>query len=317
MIERVAVLGGTGLIGRHVIAALQQAGVRSIVATANRRAAFEADGVEWRQADLAVPEATAAALRGARMIVLCAGRLSTSAELKRDPVGSVMTTLRIGINALEAAAGQGLERVVLISSTTGYPPGTGPRSESAMFANDPPGDWFGVGWVHRFLEKQLEWYCAKLGRIRAGVALRPTLVYGPHDDFDPRSAHFVPSFIRRVVERERPIEVWGDGSQTRNLIHAADVASATAAVLADDASGFAAYNVAAARSSSLKKVLETLIELDRFENAEIAYRPQRSAGAAALEVSSAAFRARYRWQPAVSLREGLAGTLDWYRRSAR
>ena len=59
---------------------------------------------------------------------------------------------------------------------------------------------------------------------RRRVALRPTLVYGPHDDFDPASAHFVPSFIRRVVEREKPIEIWGDGSQTRNLIHAADVA---------------------------------------------------------------------------------------------
>jgi len=61
---------------------------------------------------------------------------------------------------------------------------------------------------------------------------------------------------------------------------------------------------------------ETLIELDRFGDADIVYRPERSAGAAALDVSSDAFAARYRWQPAISLREGLAGTLDWYRRSA-
>ena len=113
-----------------------------------------------------------------------------------------------------------------------------------MFTGDPPGDWFGVGWVHRFLEKQLDWYC-RLQRIGAGIALRPTLVYGPHDDFDPASAHFVPSFIRRVVEREQPIEIWGDGSQSRNLIHAADVASAIVAVLQDRTPGFGAYNVSA------------------------------------------------------------------------
>ena len=71
-----------------------------------------------------------------------------------------------------------------------------------------------------------------------------------------------------------------------------------------------------ASSSSVKEVLETLIELDRFEDAEIVYRPDRAAGAPALDVSSAAFSARYGWRPRVSLREGLAGTLDWYRRSA-
>ncbi len=307
----VAVLGGTGLIGRHLIAALREADM-PVVATANRRPAFELQGVEWRQADLTVPDAARAASRGSRSLVICAGRLSTAAELKRDPVGSVTTTLRIGINALEAAAAEGVERVVLVSSTTGYPPGAGPKREDMMFAGDPPGDWFGVGWVHRFLEKQLDWYC-RLERIGPGIALRPTLVYGPHDDFDPASAHFVPSFIRRVVEREKPIEIWGDGSQSRNLIHAADVASAIVAALQDKAPGYAAYNVSALRGSSVKEVLTTLVELDRFDDAEIVYRPERASGAAALDVSAEAFSARYGWRPAMSLRDGLAGTLAWYR----
>jgi GDP-L-fucose synthase len=307
----IAVLGGTGLIGRHVIAALQGVGL-PVVATANRRPAFELEGVDWRQADLTQPDAAHAAVRGSRSVVICAGRLSTAAELKRDPVGSVTTTLRIGINALEAAAAEGVERVVLVSSTTGYPAGAGPKREDMMFTGDPPGDWFGVGWVHRFLEKQLDWYC-RLQRIGAGIALRPTLVYGPHDDFDPASAHFVPSFIRRVVEREKPIEIWGDGSQSRNLIHAADVASAIVAALQDRAPGFGAYNVSASASSSVKEVLTTLVELDRFVDAEIVYRAERASGAAALDVSAEAFGARTGWRPMMSLRDGLAGTLAWYR----
>jgi GDP-L-fucose synthase len=311
----VAVLGGTGLIGRHVIAALRQAGTSSIVATANRRPAFESAGVDWRQADLTELGPARTALRGAQSAVICAGRLSTAAELKRDPVGSVMTTLRIGINSLEAAAAEGVERVVLMSSTTGYPAGAGAKLEDAMFGADPPGDWFGVGWVHRFLEKQLEWYC-RLQRLAAGIALRPTLVYGPHDDFDPASAHFVPSFIRSVAGREKPIEIWGDGSQRRNLIHAADVAAAVVAVLKDKTAGFAAYNVAAPSGSSVKEVLTALIELDGFDDAEVVYRPERASGAAALDISAEAFSRRYGWQPALSLREGLAGTLAWYR-SAR
>jgi GDP-L-fucose synthase len=225
-----------------------------------------------------------------------------------------MTTLRIGVNALEAAAAEGVERVVLVSSTTGYPPGEESKLESGMYVGDPPEDWYGVGWVHRFLEKQLDWYC-RLQRITVGVAVRPTLVYGPYDDFNPASAHFVPSFIRRVVGRERPIEIWGDGTQRRNLIHAADVASAIIAALRGDP-GFAAYNVAAPQSYSVKDVVATLVELDHFSDAEIVYRPERAAGALALNVSAEEFRKRYGWKPSVSLRRGLAGTLDWYRRSA-
>lgn len=309
----IAVLGGTGLIGRHVLAALAPMGW-PVVATANRRSPFESAGVEWRQVDLTVPEPARAALRGVRSVVICAGRLSTAAELKRNAIDSVMTTLRIGINALEAAAAEGVERVVLVSSTTGYPPGEELKLEGAMHVGDPPGDWYGVGWVHRFLEKQLDWYC-RLQRIAVGIAVRPTLVYGPHDDFDPASAHFVPSFIRRVVRRERPIEIWGDGSQRRNLIHAADVAAAIIAALQGDA-GFAAYNVAAPQSCSVKNVVGILLELDRFDDAEIVYRPDRATGAMALEVSAEEFRRRHGWKPAVSLREGLADTLEWYRRTA-
>jgi len=312
----VAVLGGTGLIGRHVVEALRQSGAAPIVATHHRRAPFAAPEVRWCRADLATPEGARQALKGARLAVICAGRLSTAAELKRDPIRSVTTTLRIGVNALEAAALEGVERVVLVSSTTAYPAGAGAKTEDALFDGDPPDAWFGVGWTHRFLEKQLEWYCGRLKRIGAGIVLRPTLVYGPHDDFDPASAHFVPSFIRRVVERERPIEIWGDGSQTRNLIHASDVASAILAGLSGVDEGFSAFNVAAERSTSVNDVLQVLIELDGFRDAEVVRRLDRATGAAALEVSARAFAERSGWRPAMPLRDGLAGTLAWYR-SAR
>jgi GDP-L-fucose synthase len=184
-----------------------------------------------------------------------------------------------------------------------------------MFAGDPPAAWFGVGWMHRFLEKQLEWYCRHLGRIGTATALRPTLIYGPHDDFKPESAHFVPSFIHRVVAREKPIEVWGDGTQTRNLIHASDVASAVIAALAQD-KGFAAYNVATPRSVSVNEVLTTLLEVDGFADAKVVHLLDKAGGTTALEVSGAAFAARFAWTPAISLRSGLAETIGWYRQVA-
>jgi GDP-L-fucose synthase len=313
---RIAVLGATGLVGRHLVEALRSAGHRDVIATYRARPLYESDGVEWRQADLMRPEEARAALKGAQAVLHCAGKLSTTAELRRDPIGSVTDTLRIGVNVLEAAAAERVGRLVMLSSCTGYPEGTGAKEEPGMFAGDPPAAWFGVGWMHRYLEKQLEWYCRHLGRIGAATALRPTLIYGPHDDFKPESAHFVPSFIHRVVAREKPIEVWGDGTQTRNLIHAADVASAVISAFAQN-QGYAAYNVATPRSVSLNEVLKTLLEVDGFTDAKVVHLLEKAGGASALEVSGAALAARFGWTPSMSLRAGLADTLDWYRKTSK
>jgi len=156
-VAKAAVLGGTGLIGRHVIEALVAAGVGEIVPSYRARPSFDARGVQWKQADLLDLEDARAVLAGAKVVIVCAGKVSTSAELRRDPMASVMDTLRIGMNALEAAAREQVERLVLLSSCTGYPEGAGIKEEAGMFVGDPPSGWFGVGWTHRFLEKQLEW----------------------------------------------------------------------------------------------------------------------------------------------------------------
>jgi GDP-L-fucose synthase len=294
--------------------ALADAGVGDVTATYRARPPFEGHRAHWKKVDLLELSDARGALAGAKVGILCAGKVSTAAELRRDPVRSVMDTLRIGTNALEAAAHEKVERLILLSSCSGYPEGAGPKEEAGMFVGNPPASWFGVGWMHRFLEKQLEWYAAHLGRIASAVALRPTLVYGPYDDFSRESGHFVPSMIGQVVARQRPIEVWGDGSQTRNLIHAADVASAVVAALVAEP-GYAAYNIAAPLSTSVNTVLKTLIDLDGFSDAEIVHRLDRSSGASALDVSAAAFAQRFGWRPALSLREGLADTVQWYRRS--
>lgn len=309
---RIAVLGGTGLIGRHIVEALRSAGYDDICATYHRRPPFEQRGVKWIQADLKQLASAREVLRGATAAILCAGRLSTTAELRRDPIGSVTETLRIGINALEAAALERMRRVVLLGSCTGFPEGSDAKTDAAMFDGDPPPAWFGVGWMHRYLEKQLEWYGARLGRIGCGVVLRPTLVYGPHDDFSRESGHFVPAMIAQVVARENPIEVWGDGNQTRNLIHAGDVARAALASLASEAA-YAAYNIATARSVSVNEMLSALVELDGFTDARIIHRLDRNGGASALDVSAGAFTTAFGWRPEFSLRQGLSQTMAWYR----
>lgn len=307
----IAVAGATGLIGRHVIEALAGPGAEPVVATYRSRPPFAAEGVRWVQCDFNDPAQARRAFAGCDAMVLCAGRVSTSAVLREEPVDSVLDNLRIVTNALEAAArGEG-RRVVLVSSCTGYPSTTSVLEEEQYGTGDPPGHWFGVGWMHRYLEKQLEWYVRTLGWLGSAVVLRPTLVYGPHDDFDPRTGHFLPSLVRRVVDRANPIRLAGDGTQTRNLIHARDLARAVKAALQLDR-GFKAFNVATPDEVSVRAILEALLRADGFGDAVVELEGQ-ALGPSMLRVSGRRFVEATGWRPETSVWQGLEELLVWYR----
>jgi len=310
----VGVLGATGLVGRHVVEALSAGGTPRIVATYHVRAAYEAANTVWVKVDLGDPEQASRALQGVDTAIVCAGQLSTTAVLSRDPTGSVLSTLRILTNVLQAAARQRLRRVVLLSSCTGYPALSRPAVEADMEQGVPPDQWFGVGAMHRYVEQQVRWYVERLGLIGSAAILRPTLVYGPYDDFASETGHFVPAMIRRVVERVRPIEIWGDGTQARNLLHAGDLAAAVVAVLKERSTRFEVFNVASPRDATVNEVVSELVALDGFADAVVTRDPARGGGPAALRVSAAALIASTGWQAGFDLRAGLENVLLWYRR---
>jgi len=192
-----------------------------------------------------------------------------------------------------------------------------PAVEADMEQGEPPAQWFGVGSMHRYVEQQLHWYVERLGLIESAAILRPTLVYGPYDDFASETGHFVPAMIRRVVERVRPIDIWGDGTQTRNLLHAGDLADAILAVLEERTARFEVFNVASPNDATVNDVVNDLIELDGFADAVVTRDPGRGGGPAALRVSAAALSDSTGWRPKFSLRAGLENALLWYRRTRR
>ena len=255
------------------------------------------------------------ALGSVETAIVCAGQLSTSAVLRIDPITSILDTLRLVTNVLEAAARLRVGRVIMISSCTGYPALSRPAVEADMVDDDPPTQWFGVGWMHRYLEKQLHWYVEQLGLIGSAIVLRPTLVYRPYDDFAPETGHFVPALIRKVVERACPIDIWGDGSRTRNLLHAADLASAVLAVLPRPSAPLETFNVVSPRDASVNKAVRHLIEIDGFSDAVVVYDLARSGGPPTLSVSGSAFAAATSWEAKFGVRKGLADALGWYRRT--
>jgi GDP-L-fucose synthase len=313
----IAVLGATGLVGRYIVETLAAAGSGPIVGTFRQRPPYDVPRMQWVSGDLRQGKAASAALEKADCAILCAGQLATSGVLKDDPVTPVVDTLRIITNVLEAASKIRLQRLIMVSSCTVYPPLPRAAVEADAMAGAPPAQWFGVGWMHRYAELQLRWYVEQLGRIGSAAVLRPTLIYGRYDDFSPRTGHFVPSLIAKVVERARPIDIWGDGEQSRNLLHGADLANAVLAVIGADLGRFSTFNVASPDDATVNAVVRHLVDIDGFADAEITHDLARGGGQGALRASGAAFVEATGWRAEIGLRQGLADTIAWYKQGRR
>lgn len=310
---RYAVLGASGLVGSHALLALREVEgveVRAVCHTRSPRVGGR--NIQVIRADLSDPQDCRAAVAGCDFVLIAAGVLATAPVLARDPVGPVLANLLIAVNCLEAAYHAGVAKCLWLSSTTGYPAGDGEMDESRMFEADPPGNWYAIGWTTRYLETLCQAYSERFARPMPVIVLRPTMIYGEYDHFDEETAHFLPSLVRRVVRREDPIEVWGTGEQTRDLIYAGDVVRAMLAALAK-VDRFEAFNVAAGRSHSVNEVLGRILEIDGFTDARVVHLTDRPTSVSRRSFANAKAKAELDFTPATPLESGLRRTIEWYR----
>jgi len=308
------VLGASGLVGAHALARLgDRPGVRVRAVTRSRPLPLGAANIEHRRADLRDPGAAAALMEGIDFVLLFAGVVATAPVLARDPVGPVRDQMAVTTSVCDAAFRAGVPRVVFLSSTTGYPMRDGPLEEDDMFAGEPPSGWDYLGWATRFLEVQARALAGYARGRTSFVALRPTMIYGAHDNFSFEEGHFLPALLRRVVERRNPIEVWGTGEEERDLVHARDVVDASLRALRID--GFDAFNVAAGEAHSVGSILDRLLCLDGFSDARIEHVPGRPRSVRRRSFSAGHARRKLGFEPRVTLDDGLRETLEWYRRN--
>lgn len=306
------VLGASGLVGSHALARLAGLPGRKVRAVSfSRDLAVRAPNIEPVRADLRDPAQAASLMEGVDFVLLFAGIVATAPVLARDPVGPVRDQMAVTTAACEAAFRAGVSKVVFLSSTTGYPARDGELDEDHMFEGEPPGNWAYLGWATRFLEVQARFLAERSEGRTSFVALRPTMIYGPHDNFSFEEGHFLPALLRRVVERQEPIEVWGTGEDERDLIHARDVVSAS--LLALRVEGFEAFNVAAGRAHSVNGILGRLLELDRWRDARVEHVPGRPRSLQRRSFSPERARRELGFEARVTLEEGLAETLAWFR----
>jgi GDP-L-fucose synthase len=148
------------------------------------------------------------------------------------------------------------------------------------------------------------------------IYLLPVNLYGPRDNFDPASSHVIPALIKKCYDAmdagEDEIEVWGDGTPTREFLYVEDCAEAI--VLATEKyDGPDPVNIGAGFEISIKDLAELIVELTQFPG-RIVWDTSKPGGQPrrCLDVSRAQHEFGFRAQ--TGFEEGLTKTIEWYRR---
>ncbi|MEW5828519.1 MAG: SDR family oxidoreductase [Chloroflexota bacterium] len=302
------VTGGAGFIGSHLVETLLKRGERVRVldnfSSGKRENLAGMDGaLEILEGDLRDAAAVEKAVAGVEVIFHEAAFVSVP-ESMSDPVGCFAVNVTGTASLLEAARQAKVRRVVLASSAAVYG-----DSETNPVPETEPLQSLSPYAASKQINEVMAGLYTNLGLPT--VALRYFNVFGPRQRPDSMYAAAVPIFVRRMLDN-RPVTIFGDGGQSRDLIYVGDVVRANLVASEHENAPGRVFNVCTGRETRILDLLETLSELfPGIPPAEFAPpRPgdiYRSVGDPAKAARLLGFEAQ------TSLAEGLADTVDWMR----
>jgi GDP-L-fucose synthase len=302
--QRVLVTGASGFLGSYLVEELRARGAEPITPRHDEFDLVDRAAVR-RMLEVHSPD----------VVFHLAADVGGIEANRLHPARFLFANLMMGMHLVEEARLHGrVQKLILTGTICAYPKHCPtPFREEDLWNGYPEETNAPYGLAKKMLLVASEAYRQEFGLN--SIVLFPINLYGPRDNFDPVSSHVIPALIRKCSEaierREDQIVVWGDGTPTREFLHAADCARGLV-LAAERYDQSEPVNLGSGREIKISDLVSAIASLTGYRG-EIRYDPSRPNGQPRRRLDTSRARTRFGFEARISLEDGLRQTVEWYR----
>ncbi len=302
--KRITITGGKGFLGKHLIRAFERRGCRHLsVADLPEYNLTRIEDVR-RLYDDQRPD----------IVVHLAAKVGGIGFNQQNPGSLFYDNIMMGIPLLHEGCLRKIGKFVALGTICAYPKFTPvPFREDDLWNGYPEETNAPYGLAKKMMLVQAQAYRQQYGFN--AIFLLPVNLYGPGDNFDPRSSHVIPALIKKcvdAVDRGDPeIVVWGTGGATREFFYVGDAAKAIC-LATEHYDKPEPVNIGAGFEISIRELVGLIVDLTSFKGRIVWDASKPDGQPRRMLDTSRAFR-EFGFRAATDFREGLKKTIEWYR----
>jgi len=302
--RKILLTGGAGFLGSFLLGKLKERGVKEENVRIPRS----------KDVDLRRWENCLQVVKDMDIVIHLAARVGGIGYNQAYPASLFYDNAVMGIQMMEAARQEGVEKFTAIGTICAYPKFTQvPFKEEDLWNGYPEETNAPYGLAKKMLLVQSQAYRRQYGFN--AIFLLPVNLYGPGDNFDLQSSHVIPALIRKFTEAVRDdkgeVEVWGSGEISREFLYVEDAAEAIA-LATERYNKPEPVNIGAGFEIKIKDLVKLIAELTGFKG-EIRWDKTRPDGQPRRRLDVSKAKEEFGFEAKVDFREGLKRTIEWYR----
>ncbi len=314
--KNVLVTGGGGFVGSHLVDRLLDAKAQVTVVGRSEfptRLKPVSNKIKYIQTDLSVLDNCRQITKGIDDVFHLASSVAGIGYNISHHADMFRINTALNFNMLEASRLENVEKYQCTSSTCIYPRETIiPTPETEGFVDDPEPTVQGYGWAKRVSEIQARLYALDYG-MNISI-IRPTNIYGPRDNFDPLTSHVIPALIRKMIESENSVTIWGSGNQTRSFIYVKDVTRSMMEII-EKYTNADPINIGTDEEITIHDLAYLILKLSK-RKLKLVFDKTKPEGQQRKFADITKAKKILNWSPDYTLELGLEKTIEWYSQTA-